>query len=909
MKKLLLSLVLALTVLSPLSAFGVNTAKAATVPVNTAIRGTTSSTVFWYANDGKRYVFPNAASYYTWFPSFDNVRMISDSELFAITIGGNVTYRPGAKLVKVNTDPRVYVVSRGGVLRHVTSEFLAERLFGADWRSDVHDIADVYFTNYTVGTPVYNESDYNVSTEYHGVTTPSDSLRGQTGTGSTGDLTLSASRTSINAGEAVTLSVFNTQNYSSGYRIEIYDTRTNGLIRTCNLPASTCETTVYPQRNGTEATVQYFAAIRDVNSMTVKSGYSPVIYFGGVLGQGATNTGTRFTTTVSRTTALNGESVTLTAELRSGYSLPSSYRIEIQDPRNSQIIQSCWNTTTCSTSINMTATGIVYNVNFQARLVDGNGSLIANEAFPMVSVNTSSNGTQFSSGSSSLEANRTTANAGESVTLTARAWNLNTTESNIRMELYRESNNSLVDTCYDRSTCTFNVTVSNDGSNAVRYYVIVKNDANEQIPAAYSNRITVSGTSTTTMALSASRTSVMSGEVITLTASGANSFNTSRIVFVNEQSGAIIANCYSVSSCSQTVTVTGYNGETIRYRAEARDWNGAILATSYVTVYVNSTGSQTGTLTLTADRTSVTTGQPVILYANYNGTLPSGGRLEIKRDRTNEIVGTCYNNTCTITVYPHAESGLTIDQYYVSVLNTSGNSVTGVQYGPIINLTGSSSGSGDNRINGLVLNADRTSINAGELVRLTANAYNSGTWSYTGNRMEISNVKTGQTLRTCYDVSTCTLDVYPQAYTSSDMTAQYQARIYDRNGVLAMSQYSPVIYLNGTSNGSNNGTSNGSLTGIGTVTFGPTENLRVNRTLYLTTTFTNSNLAMADAKVELYAEHLSTPIATCTGSYTCSVSYATGNAPMTTRVYARLSNRYNVSQWLETPRVSLTTTW
>jgi hypothetical protein len=756
------------------------------------------TTVYWYANDGKRYVFPNAATYYTWFPTFDNVRMIPDAELFTITIGGNVTYRPAAKLVKVNTDPKVYAVARGGVLRHVTSEYLAERLYGFDWRSDVHDIADVYFTNYTVGAPIYSESDFNVSNEYNGVSTPSDSLRGMTGNGSTGEIVLNASRTNINPGEAVVLSVSNTLNYGSGYRIEIYDVRTNGLIRTCNLPVSTCDMTVYPQRNANENSVQYYAALRDSSSTTIKSGYSPVVYFG------------------------------------------------------------------------------------------------------------TTNGTQFSSGSSSLESSRTSANVGETVILTARAWNLNTNESNIRMELYRESNSSLVDTCYDHATCTFNVTVTNDGSNAVRYYVIVKNDANEQIPAAYSSRITVSGASNGTLALSASRSTVMSGETITLSATGGSAWNTSRIVLVNEQNGTTIANCYSVTNCTQTVTVTGYNGETIRYRAEARDWNGAILATAYVTVYVNSTGSQTGTLTLTADRTSITSGQSVYLTAYFNGTLPSGGRMEIKRDRTNEVVGTCYSNTCNITVYPYQTTGINTTQYYVQVVNSNGTIFAGTQYSPVITFTGTTGGSSDgvNYINGLVLNADRTSINSGELVRLTANAFNAGTWSYTGNRIEIWSVKTNQLLRTCYDVSTCTLDVYPQG-TATDMTAQYQTRIYDRNGVLAMSQYSAVIYISGT--GSNPGT--GTISGSGVTSYAPASDLRVNRNIYLTSTFTDSNLVMSDAKVEIYAEHLSTPVATCYGSYTCSVYYPTGSSPMTTRVYARLSNRYNVSQWLETPRVTMTTTW
>jgi hypothetical protein len=810
MKKLLLSLVLALTVLSPLSAIGVNTAKAgAYLTTNSAIRGTSVDTVYWYATDGKRYVFPNAQSFYSWFPNFNNVSVITDAELYAITIGGNVTFRPGAKLVKVNTDPRVYAVSRGGVLRHVTSEYLASQLYGSDWNTKVADVADVYFTNYTVGTPIYNVYDYNVSNEYNGVTTPSDSLREISGTITIGDqITLLASRTNITPGEAVTLSVANTNNYGSGYRAEIYDTRTNGLIRTCEAPFSysvndifrtvSCSTTVYPQRNSTENSVQYYAVIRNSASTVIKNAYSPVIYFG------------------------------------------------------------------------------------------------------------TTNGTQFSSGSSSLEASRTTANVGETVTLTARATNLNTVESNIRTELYRESDNSLVDTCYDRATCTFNVTVTNDGTNAVRYYVIVKNDANEQIPTAYSSRITVSGTSTGTMVLTASRTTVASGETITLSATGASAWNTSRIVLVNEQNGAIIANCYSVSTCSQNVTVTGYNGETIRYRAEARDWSGAILATAYVTVYVSNTTTQTGTLTLTADRTSITSGQAVLLTANThftgaNWSVPGNIGIDI-RDASGVVVKNCSGmiRYCLVTVYPTQSNNAASTQYSASLSgNFSGATLT-------IYFNGTSNDN-TNYINGLVLNTDRTTINSGELVHLTANAFNSGTWSYIGNRIEISSVNTGQILRTCYDVATCTLDVYPQAQSASNLTAQYQTRIYDRTGTLAMSQYSPVIYLNGATVNTN--PNSGSMTGTGSVTFGPTENLRTNRMMYLTTTFLNSNLAVADAKVELYVENLSTPLATCLGSYTCAVSYATGATPVSTRVYARLSNRNNASQWLETPRVALTTTW
>jgi hypothetical protein len=131
------------------------------VTANTIIKGS-GPTLYWHATDGKRYVFPNTNTFYSWFSSddFRRVQTISDSELGGITIGGNVTYRPGYRLVKVTTDPKVYAVSRYGTLRWVTSETVAEQLYGAGWRWRIDDIPDM-FTNYIVGSPIYSASDYN----------------------------------------------------------------------------------------------------------------------------------------------------------------------------------------------------------------------------------------------------------------------------------------------------------------------------------------------------------------------------------------------------------------------------------------------------------------------------------------------------------------------------------------------------------------------------------------------------------------------------------------------------------------------------------------------------------------------------------------------------------------------------
>jgi len=129
------------------------------------IKGSLSA-VYYCGSDGKRYVFPNEKTYFTWYTDFSAVMTISDADLANIMIGGNVTYRPGVKLVKIQSDPKVYAVSHGGVLHWVTTEALAVCLYGADWNTnDTHDIPDVFFTNYSISSPILGCSDYNATAE------------------------------------------------------------------------------------------------------------------------------------------------------------------------------------------------------------------------------------------------------------------------------------------------------------------------------------------------------------------------------------------------------------------------------------------------------------------------------------------------------------------------------------------------------------------------------------------------------------------------------------------------------------------------------------------------------------------------------------------------------------------------
>ena len=115
------------------------------------VRGTTLSTLYYYATDGKRYAFPNEKTYMTWYSDFSGVQTLSDSALAAIPLGGNVVYRPGALWVKIQSDPKTYAVTPNGQLRWVESEAVASGLAGSDWNKFINDVPDVFFVDYTVG--------------------------------------------------------------------------------------------------------------------------------------------------------------------------------------------------------------------------------------------------------------------------------------------------------------------------------------------------------------------------------------------------------------------------------------------------------------------------------------------------------------------------------------------------------------------------------------------------------------------------------------------------------------------------------------------------------------------------------------------------------------------------------------
>jgi hypothetical protein len=230
--------------------------------------------VYYYGSDAKRYVFPNEKTYFTWYTGF-STKTVTDTELAAIPIGGAVTYRPGTKLVKVTTDPKVYAVSHGGTLRWITTEALATQLFGSQWNLFVEDLPDAFFATYKLGSPISAAGDYSASSEQTQSATISADKQPlpvsptpvpPTPTTTTGTIALSLSKTVAQAGDFIT--IIGTSTHPTGITsLKVFFD--DVLVKTCT--ASPCSGETQIPVSGTKTSYAVTVISTAVNATTQTS--------------------------------------------------------------------------------------------------------------------------------------------------------------------------------------------------------------------------------------------------------------------------------------------------------------------------------------------------------------------------------------------------------------------------------------------------------------------------------------------------------------------------------------------------------------------------------------------------------------------------------------------------------------
>jgi hypothetical protein len=119
--------------------------------------------VYFWGADGKRHAFPNAATYFTWYPDFSGVKTVDAAALAALSLGRNITFRPGKRLLKIPSAPAVYAVEPGGELRPLTSEAAAAAIFGPDWNKQIDDLSEAFVADYRFGADINSAADYSAA--------------------------------------------------------------------------------------------------------------------------------------------------------------------------------------------------------------------------------------------------------------------------------------------------------------------------------------------------------------------------------------------------------------------------------------------------------------------------------------------------------------------------------------------------------------------------------------------------------------------------------------------------------------------------------------------------------------------------------------------------------------------------
>lgn len=124
------------------------------IEIGSLVKLADSNAIYFIDQDNRLHAFSDLNTYNSWFSNFDNVQIISAEVFAAIPLGSNVTIRPGTHLIKIQTDPKVYVIEPYGVIRWLTSEQIALDLYGLDWNNKIVDVNPVFFADYQAGSDV-----------------------------------------------------------------------------------------------------------------------------------------------------------------------------------------------------------------------------------------------------------------------------------------------------------------------------------------------------------------------------------------------------------------------------------------------------------------------------------------------------------------------------------------------------------------------------------------------------------------------------------------------------------------------------------------------------------------------------------------------------------------------------------
>ncbi len=121
-----------------------------------------NSTVVYLVSEGQIWSVPDETVYFTWFDSWDDTAEVSPATiqvyLEKYENKGELKMAPGTR-VKAVSAKEVYVVGSDYKLHWITSETVADEIYGSDWNQNIVTVKDTYLWKYAKGSQVTSGDD------------------------------------------------------------------------------------------------------------------------------------------------------------------------------------------------------------------------------------------------------------------------------------------------------------------------------------------------------------------------------------------------------------------------------------------------------------------------------------------------------------------------------------------------------------------------------------------------------------------------------------------------------------------------------------------------------------------------------------------------------------------------------
>jgi hypothetical protein len=141
----------------------VSAAESAKSVIGHLVKSSGSPTVYFAAQDGSRYAFVGSGTYFSWFDDFATVQTISNAAIAQMPLGGDVLYKPGSRLLKVASSPKIYQIGNDGSVHWIESEDILVSAYGSHWQQQVTVISATDLADYPQGAPIPDQLSYIVA--------------------------------------------------------------------------------------------------------------------------------------------------------------------------------------------------------------------------------------------------------------------------------------------------------------------------------------------------------------------------------------------------------------------------------------------------------------------------------------------------------------------------------------------------------------------------------------------------------------------------------------------------------------------------------------------------------------------------------------------------------------------------